>query len=213
MPLVFLSYARRDDIFAQLLESRLREAHIRVWRDKDSLYPGEDWKQAIERGISESEAVLVVLSDNSAASAYVTVELTYAFRKKKYVIPIKLTPKIHLHPKLKGTEFVDFSNHDGILSDLYATQWDKITKRLHLLKAKKNMPNFEQQLQAIFDYLNKQHPNDEIEFDRLRKVTNISLNDQEIKDIIQNNEYLFDPAKLSDVNLKISMFKAKHIYI
>src|SRR5271168_758175 len=101
--LVFLSYARRDDIFAQLLESRLREAHIRVWRDEYSLYPGEDWKEAIEKGISESDAVLVVLSDNSVASAYVIYEWAYAFGQDKDVLPIKLTSgAIDLHPKLSG---------------------------------------------------------------------------------------------------------------
>jgi hypothetical protein len=82
MTTVFLSYSTKDHFFAELASIKLAEAGISLWRDQGRLRPGTDWRQGIERGISDSAAVLIALSSQSAESSYVTYEWAYARQRK-----------------------------------------------------------------------------------------------------------------------------------
>ena len=54
MTTVFISYSTKDHYFAELAGIKLAEAGINLWRDQGQLRPGSDWRNGIERGISES---------------------------------------------------------------------------------------------------------------------------------------------------------------
>ena len=108
MIIVFLSHSTKDHHFAELAGIKLFEAGIKLWRDQSHLHAGGDWRQGIERGISDSFAVVVALSASSAESAYVTFEWAYAMGKGKPVIPLKLTD-CSIHPKLETIQYLDFS--------------------------------------------------------------------------------------------------------
>ncbi len=108
MSTVFLSYSTKDRFFAELASIKLEQEGIRVWRDRGQLRAGADWRQGIERGISESVAILVVLSSNSAESSYVTYEWAYALCQRKTIIPIRLNECV-IHPKLETIQYLDFS--------------------------------------------------------------------------------------------------------
>ena len=108
MSMVFLSYATRDFLFAELASIKLGEAGVSLWRDQAQLRPGTDWRGGIEQGIAESLAVLVALSENSAASSYVTFEWAYGLGKGKPVIPLKLG-ECKVHPRLEPVQYLDFS--------------------------------------------------------------------------------------------------------
>lgn len=82
MPTVFLSYSTKDHHFAELAGIKLAEAGVNVWRDQGQLRAGSDWRGGLERGISESIAVLVALSESSAESSYVTFEWAYGPNSK-----------------------------------------------------------------------------------------------------------------------------------
>ena len=71
MSTVFLSYSTKDHHFAELAGIKLAEADISLWRDQGQLRAGSDWRGGIERGISNSIAVVVALSENSVESSYV----------------------------------------------------------------------------------------------------------------------------------------------
>ena len=63
---VFISYVSEDVERATRLEDELKLAGIRVWRDKTSLRPGEDWKLEIKRAIdNEAFAFIACFSFNS----------------------------------------------------------------------------------------------------------------------------------------------------
>ena len=83
MSTVFLSYSKKDYFFAELLEIKLFEAGITLWRDQGQLRAGMDWRQGLETGISACLAVVVALSANSAESSYVTFEWAYALGKER----------------------------------------------------------------------------------------------------------------------------------
>ena len=56
MPQVFISYASRDAIFADLAKVKLDAAGIQVWLDQGALRAGAEWRKAIDEGIQGKEA-------------------------------------------------------------------------------------------------------------------------------------------------------------
>jgi hypothetical protein len=93
-PKVFLSYAHSDRAVASAVAAELEQAGVRVWMDTAAFRPGEDMVTAIERGIAESDAVVLMNTPaflNSAESMY---ELGYVLSEQRSrgatVIPILL---------------------------------------------------------------------------------------------------------------------------
>lgn len=109
MPTVFLSYSTKDHHFAELAGIKLAEKGITLWRDQGQLRAGSEWRGAIERGISDSIAVVVALSENSAESSYVTFEWAYGLGKGKTVVPLRLEA-CKIHPRLEPIQYLDFSS-------------------------------------------------------------------------------------------------------
>lgn len=177
-PSVFISYSSRDDIFADLVSSKLSEGGIHVWRDHTMLRPGEHWRDGLERGIASSSAVLVVLSPNSAESAYVTYEWAYGLGKGKTVIPIKLKECI-VHPRLATIQHIDFSTSR-------AMPWDLLIDRIHEVEAT---------VDAILSYLNDKGF-EMVSYEAVRDNINPHLTDEMLDDLISRNRRVLRHARL-----------------
>ncbi|MEL7116174.1 MAG: toll/interleukin-1 receptor domain-containing protein [Pseudomonadota bacterium] len=132
MAQVFLSYSSKDFFFAHLLRIKLGEFDHSVWIDSGQLRAGEQWRQSIDLGITNSAAMLVALSEASVASSYVTYEWASAMGKEKPVIPI-LLERCTLHPKLEPIQYIDFSNRDYL-------PWDKLAERLDQVVTESELP-------------------------------------------------------------------------
>jgi hypothetical protein len=65
---VFISYVREDALHVDRLQSALESHGIRVWRDTEDLLPGEDWRRAIGRAISEGSVVFLACFSRNSAS-------------------------------------------------------------------------------------------------------------------------------------------------
>jgi hypothetical protein len=95
-PMAFISYSRVDSDAAQALDRLLRARGIGVWLDTRELLPGRNLVDEIfDRGISKSDAVVVLLSKSSVKSEWVRLELTNAIVQTvrgvaKAVIPVLL---------------------------------------------------------------------------------------------------------------------------
>lgn len=74
---VFISHAHQDAAFAQRLASDLRARGFPVWIAPDSIRVGEQWPEAINRGLEESGVVMVALTPHALVSTWVQRE-TYA---------------------------------------------------------------------------------------------------------------------------------------
>jgi hypothetical protein len=104
MPKLFISYRRSD---TQMVAGRLREALAKhcgdqaIFRDKDSIAPGEDWTKAIDEGLSGGVVVLALIGPNWATARdaegnrrlddpmdWNRVELERAFARNGRVIPL-----------------------------------------------------------------------------------------------------------------------------
>lgn len=97
---VFLSYVREDTDAVDRLQADLEAAGLRVWRDTEDLWPGDDWSMKIREAIQGD--ALVFLACFSTASAarnrtYQNEELVVAieaFRQRRpdepWLIPVRL---------------------------------------------------------------------------------------------------------------------------
>ncbi|MGM1060821.1 TIR domain-containing protein [Saccharothrix sp. Mg75] len=84
---VFLSYSRRQRSYARELARHLDEQGVPVWMD-DEILTGERWEHVIRTRIDTCAAVVVVMSPDAEASAWVTRELARAESRGKPVFPV-----------------------------------------------------------------------------------------------------------------------------
>ena len=202
MTTVFISYSTKDHYFAELAGIKLAEAGINLWRDQGQLRPGSDWRNGIERGISESIAVLVALSENSAQSSYVTFEWAYGLGKGKTVIPVKLEA-CAVHPRLEPIQSLDFSIPGSL-------PWNLLIERIREIEAdatseedletSANTPEPAQQdatVKAILAYLN-QRGYQMVSYERLRRRIDPELTDQKLDDVVNANPTVVRFARLKE---------------
>jgi TIR domain len=204
MPTVFLSCSKKDYFFAELANIKLSEAGIIVWRDQSQLREGADWRQGIENGISDSLAVLVALSADSAQSSYVTFEWAYALGKGKTLIPMKLN-ECSIHPKLETIQYLDFSVPGAL-------PWESLIERVREIETDVEpveaaatsdvmaMPVPDDvHARAILAYLN-QRGTQLASFDRLRHRIDKTLTDEQLNNIILKYPTVFRHARVAGGN-------------
>ncbi len=84
---IFLSHAHKDVTFVEDLEKRLNNRHIRTWRDLSGISAGAPFEPVIKQAITESQIVLVVISEASLKSDWVTREIQMGLDAGKTIIP------------------------------------------------------------------------------------------------------------------------------
>ena len=107
-PNIFMSYSRREVGFVNQLTSRLITEGFKVWLDYRSLVPGSPWKEQIEKGLDESEVILLVVSKESIASKYVELEWRRVIQEKDKRIILAIFEAVDLPEILEKYEWVDF---------------------------------------------------------------------------------------------------------
>lgn len=107
--IVFISHSHDDADFAELLKLQLEKNGINGWIDGEKLKIGQDWRQEIDEGISNSMALIVIVTPEAKNSEYVTYEWAFGWGKHIPIFPIMLkqTP---LHPRLESLQYLDFTN-------------------------------------------------------------------------------------------------------
>jgi len=201
MSTVFLSYSTKDHHFAELASIKLAEADINLWRDQGQLRAGSDWRGGIERGISESIAVIVALSENSAESSYVTFEWAYGLGKSKTVVPIKLEA-CKIHPRLEPIQYLDFSVPGSLPWNLLIERIREIeadaTSKEDLAAAASVVPSQQDPIvKAILSYLN-QRGYQMVSYDRIRRRIDPALTDKDLDALVDSNSTVFRHAILKD---------------
>lgn len=201
---VFLSYSREDYFYAELARVKLEEAGISVWMDQGQLRPGSDWQHGIDQGISESFAVLLVLSANSANSPFVTYEWASAMGKGKPIIPLRLN-ECPVHPKLQVIQRLDFSNPGQL-------PWSVLIERVQEIEQDSEVPEHDQAaerdegaervpdeknpvVESILTYLD-QRGYQMVSFDRIRGRIDEDLSDEQLEELIRQHRRVLRPARL-----------------
>lgn len=88
---IFISYSRKDlavvEPFVKEIEAR---TGLRCWIDWTGIESGAKFEKKIVEAIDQVDVVLFFLSDNSMASDYTEMEISYAYNTKKRVVPVML---------------------------------------------------------------------------------------------------------------------------
>lgn len=106
---IFFSYSRNDGKFALRLGEDLRKAGVDIWIDQIDIPPSEPWDEEIEKALTGSDCLLVILSHTSVASDNVLNEINYALESKKQVLPILLENNIKKPFNIGRLQHIDFT--------------------------------------------------------------------------------------------------------
>lgn len=98
LKLVFVSYAREDQIVVEGIIRKLNDEGILTWFDENELLPGDHWESKIEIAIEKSENALVFFSNKTLErEGYKNKEIRYILNHAKskalgsrYIIPVLL---------------------------------------------------------------------------------------------------------------------------
>ncbi|MBV8818767.1 MAG: glycosyltransferase [Acidobacteriaceae bacterium] len=115
---VFLSYNKTDEGWTKKLKSALVSRNLRVWLACDEIGAGELFPSAIEEGMLNSGAVVLIVSPESLASKWVEQEYNSALtlsNKRGHELPIipVILRTAELPPFLESRMFVDFRDEAG----------------------------------------------------------------------------------------------------
>jgi hypothetical protein len=63
----FISYVHEDAEQVDHLQTTLQAAGVRVWRDTEDLWPGEDWRAKIRAAITDDALVFIACFSSRSA--------------------------------------------------------------------------------------------------------------------------------------------------
>ena len=126
---VFISYNSKNGDLAELVKMKLEIENFQVWKDTSQIDAGTEWRNEIDHGLLNCNIVVVLLSQSSTKSPYVTYEWAFALGSGKTIIPI-LTEECEIHPRIEILQYLDFK--DG------KRPWDKFIERVKKLKHPEN---------------------------------------------------------------------------
>ena len=90
-PKIFISYSRHNLYTVKPIARRLGdEFGFDVWIDYDSIPGGDNWKEAIAKGIQQADRVLFMMSAAACASEWCRAEVEHAVKHRVKVIPIQI---------------------------------------------------------------------------------------------------------------------------
>jgi hypothetical protein len=123
-PVVFLCHAHEDAAVAKDLSEQLRENNIKVWLDRESLVPGDQWDVMIKRVIGSEVNYVVVLQSahlKSADVSYVNKEIAIALDRQQtyrepriFLIPAIVDDATSELEQLTSFHRVDLTQPDGV---------------------------------------------------------------------------------------------------
>lgn len=109
---VFISHASLDKPFVRRLVDAIEADGFQTWLDEKELLPGDPLARRLSEGVAQAPAVLVVVSQASIVSKWLTFELNKATDRMVQgacrVIPIVIE-KVPLPPEVVGLLYSDFS--------------------------------------------------------------------------------------------------------
>lgn len=131
MTQVFLSYSEQERAIMDKVAKLLMRESFTVWTNKTDIQSGEDYVEAIYRGIEEADNLVYLLSEASLRSPYCQQEIAHALSHQKRIIPL-LVDKVEIEkipPELRFLQFINFTDHEEEAN--YRTASAKLIKALN----------------------------------------------------------------------------------
>ena len=120
---IFISYNQKDKEFVDRLASNLVRMKHNVWMDRWELKVGDSITEKVESALTDSSAVIVIISKNSIESGWCRRELSAALvreidEKRSILLPCRIDD-CEMPLFLKDKLYADFiTNPDQALNDL-----------------------------------------------------------------------------------------------
>jgi hypothetical protein len=117
---VFISHSSTDKDFVRVLAVDLADAGYKIWFDEWEITAGESIPAKIAQGLSESDALILVLSEDSTASRWVEAEWQSIYWSEIETGGVMLLPvrkeKCKIPTLLKHRKYADFASDysDGL---------------------------------------------------------------------------------------------------
>lgn len=115
---IFVSYSRKDKPFVLAFVQELKNQGAKIWIDEFDIELGENWDNAIEEALDQSETIMIIISPTAVESQNVQDEVSVAISAKKKMVPILITP-CELPMRWGRRQYADLaSNPDKALNDI-----------------------------------------------------------------------------------------------
>ena len=108
MSKVFISYSRKDEVFARQLATDLDRLGANVWIDVDDIPPGVNWSSAIQQGLDDCDTLVLIMSPDALGSSNVTDEWQYFRDEGKPIVPVICRRTQIVHFQLRRIQYIDF---------------------------------------------------------------------------------------------------------
>jgi formylglycine-generating enzyme required for sulfatase activity len=88
---VFISFAEKDKKIAEEIRAKFEdEAGLSCWIAPRDIKPGQEWAEAIVEGVSQAQAMVLVLSKHANNSEHVVREVAQAVSHKIPILPFRI---------------------------------------------------------------------------------------------------------------------------
>lgn len=87
---IFISYSKKDVVYAEKIVNALRREGFNPWVDVDELGAGTQWQDRLQKQIKSCDAYILIMSRNSRSSRWVPDELVLAKTCNKPIFPLLL---------------------------------------------------------------------------------------------------------------------------
>jgi HEAT repeat protein len=122
MSYVFVSYKRENSDLAEQVKKWIADAGLDYWIDQENIYSGERWEKAIDKGILDCFALVVIMTPLARLSDQVTYEWIFALGTGKEVIPLRVDIEYReLHQRMQNLNVLDFhsiKHQEKLIQDL-----------------------------------------------------------------------------------------------
>ena len=103
---VFMSYSTKDMQRVEEVRTALQDMLVEVFVAEHSVEPGQHLLKQIAKAIKACQVFLLVWSENSQESQWVSNEVTLAISEGKFIIPIVLDPEATLPSVLADRKYL-----------------------------------------------------------------------------------------------------------
>ncbi|MCI0608220.1 MAG: toll/interleukin-1 receptor domain-containing protein [Anaerolineae bacterium] len=87
---IFISYSKKDIVYAEKLINALRREGFNPWVDIEGLGAGTSWQTRLQKQIYTCDAYILIMSKNARSSKWVPDELVTAKTRGKPIFPLLL---------------------------------------------------------------------------------------------------------------------------
>lgn len=130
---VFISYSRKDEGVVRQISEYLETHGVDVWRDVESISPGESFQDSLRNSIDSADVVLCIVSPNYFSSQWCQTELATAAADRRPIIPVVAKEAADLNSPLRHINSLDCRYMDKMTDSERNERLDVLINAINVL--------------------------------------------------------------------------------